>query len=112
MTPPFSEEGRRGAEWELLRALCSGTLTGPRRQEVLLLLAEYAFSDHIRQALFDVLNGIGGDRADILRQELPPRLARHGFPDIDFDTLFTPPSMTTEQALEKGQALVRSAERV
>lgn len=108
---PFSEAERRAAEWDLLRALCSGTLTGPRRQEILLLLAKYAFSDPIRQALFDVVDDIGRDRADILRQELPPRLARQGFPDIDFDALFTPPSLTTGQALEQAQALVHCAER-
>ena len=94
MTLDASEEQRRAAEWELLRALCTGTLAGRERREALALLADYAFSDPIRQALFDELGKIGRERADILRQELPARLARRGFPDVDFDSLFAPPALT------------------
>lgn len=99
-------------EWELLRALCSGALeVGPRR-EVLAALANYHFTGPIHQALFDELGRLEPERAELLRQELPPRLTRRGFPEVDFDALFTPSSLTAEQALEKMRHLLQRPEPV
>ena len=112
MTPDTSEGNRREQEWELLRALCSEALDGKLRRELLTLLAEYSFSDPIRQAVFDEVDKIGRQGAEILCQELPPRLTRRGFPDVDFDGLFAPLSCSTKQALESARALVRRVKRV
>ena len=108
---PASDEQRRGAEWEVLRALCSGVLAGRVRREALTLLAEYSFSDPIRQAVFDEVGKLGRHQTEILCQELPPRLTRRGFPEVDFDSLFAPLSSSTEQALESARALVRGGKR-
>ena len=112
MTPDTSKENRREQEWELLRGLCSAALDGNLRRELLTLLARYNFSDPIRQAVFDEVDKIGQQRAEILCQELPPRLTRRGFPDVDFESLFAPLSRSTEQALESARALVRGVKRV
>ena len=112
MTLDASEEQRRAAEWELLRALCTGTLAGGERREALALLADYAFSDPIRQALFDEMANMGRQPPEILRQELPARLARRGFPDVDFDSLLAPPALTAGQALENARGLLRASKCV
>lgn len=106
MTPPLSEEGRRAAEWELLRALCSGALAGPTRQEVLGFLSDYAFHDPICQAIFGAVDNIGREGTTILRRELPAQLTRRGFPDVDFEKLFTPPPLSSKQIVERARELV------
>ncbi|MGH9803725.1 MAG: hypothetical protein ACRD4D_01035 [Candidatus Acidiferrales bacterium] len=112
MTPEASQAQIRNIEWELLRVLCSTALAASARREALAMLSGYAFNDPIRQAIFDEANRIGPERPDLLRQELPARLTRRGFPAVDFDSLFAPPSLTTEQALEKARALLESAGRL
>lgn len=112
MTLDAFEEQRRAAEWELLRALCTGTLAGNPRREVLAALANYCFSDPIRKTLFDELARMEPERVELLRQELPARLTRRGFPDLDFDSLFAPASLTAVQVLECARKLLHTAGRV
>lgn len=109
MTPQAVQERRRQVEWELLRALCSGVLAETEQREALALLAHHNFSDPIRQAIFDELEKVGRSRAELLRHELPARLTRRGFPDADFEALFTPSCLTAAQALETARRLVSSA---
>jgi len=112
MIPDASGNNRRELEWELLRALCSEALDADLKGDLLALLAQYHFTDPIRQAVFDEMNKIGRDRADILHRELPARLTRRGFPDVDFEGLFAPPPPAAEQALEWARELARRAGRV
>lgn len=112
MTPQAVEERRRQVEWELLRALCSGVLAETKRREALALLANHNFSDPIRQAIFNEVEKIGRAPAAFLRQELPARLTRRGFPDLDFEGLFAPSPLPAERALELVRELVRAAARV
>lgn len=111
MNPDASGNNRRELEWELLRALCFEALDGNLKRDLLALLAQYDFSDPIRQAVFDEGNTIGWDRAGVLREALPARLTRRGFPDVDFEGLFAPPPPSAEQALEWARELVLRAGR-
>lgn len=112
MTPDASGNNRRELEWELLRALCSEVVDGNLKGDLLALLAQYHFSDPIRQAVFDEGSTIGWDRPGVLREALPARLTRRGFPDVDFDGLFIPPPPSAEQALEWARELALRAGRV
>lgn len=111
MKPDASGNNRREMEWELLRALCSEALDANLKGDLLALLAHYRFSDPIRQAVFDEMNMFGRDNAEILRQELPARLTRRGFPDVDFEGLLAPPPPTAEEAREWARELALRAGR-
>jgi hypothetical protein len=105
-----SKEFDPQTEWELLRALCSSALSAEDGREMLALLSGYCFSDAVRQAVFDEVKALGPARPDLLRQELPARLTRRGFPDVGYDELFAPSRLTSSQALEKARALLGSGE--
>jgi len=111
MTPDASGNSRREMEWELLRALCSEALDANLKGDLLALLAQYHFTDPIRQAVFDEGNTIGWDRPGVLREVLPARLTRRGFPDVDFEGLLAPPPPTAEEAREWARELALRAGR-
>jgi hypothetical protein len=77
---------------------------------VVVRLTGYQFTDPVRQAIFDEVGKMGRERKEILRQELPARLTRRGFPHADFAALFVPSSFTAAQALAMAARLLGAAE--
>lgn len=67
------------------------------------LLRSYHWQAQLHQAIFDALSSIPSDDPAILRQLLPAKLTRMGFPDVEWDEFFTPLSLSRDKAI----ALVR-----
>lgn len=101
MSEEVSRQQQLAAEADLLRALCTGGLEGAGRQQALERLARYRFCDGVHQAVFDALREMPSEQPAFIRQELPARLTRKGFPDADFETLFTPPASPPAQLAER-----------
>ncbi len=93
-------------EWTVLRALCSGCLRGRERARVLRRLRAYAFPNAVHQAVFDAVNEIESEEAELLRQQLPGRLTRRGFPDVDFDSLLSPPAVDADSIQQMAAQLL------
>jgi len=91
-----STESRIQLERRLLAALCTGT-QGPARESLRARLSNYAWTDAVHQALFEILTSIPSWNADALRELLPAGLTRRGFPDFDFTGLFSAPIASREE---------------
>ena len=79
----MTEEEIRTLEFHLVQLLCQSGTAPELRAEVLARLRGYAFRSVEHQVLFDCLQAMPSDRAELLRELLPARLVRAGFPDFD-----------------------------
>jgi hypothetical protein len=70
-------------EHDLLQLLCNGRGGTQLREEVIARLRGYAFRSVEHQVLFDCLQAMPLDRSEVVRELLPARLVRAGFPDFD-----------------------------
>lgn len=82
-----------------LRALCLGTPEGPVKETVLPMLRDYQWNFQLHQAVFNVLAAISSDNPAIIRQLLPARLTRLGFPDVEWEEFFSPLSLSKDETL-------------
>src|SRR3989442_2158806 len=97
---PVTENVQRLLETErlVLQALCQGTPEGPVREAGKSLLNDYRWRELLHQLVFEVLMSLPTDSPIFIRDQLAPRLTRRGFPDVEFEDLFKPPSLSKEQA--------------
>ena len=95
-----SREQILATEVQVLQAMCTGTPEGTVWDKGMLLLGTYPFQDIIHQLIFDVLQEINTDLPDIIRQQLPARLTKKGFPAVDTEKFLAPHSLTSLQAVE------------
>jgi hypothetical protein len=72
-----------------LAAICQRSLEDPLRHKLLELLAHYPWQSSDCRAIYEAIAGRPFDARN-LRGELPARLTRIGFPDIDCDFCFEP----------------------
>lgn len=79
--------------------MCVGTLQGPVRKALAPLLCDYAWQSELHHAIFDALAAVPSDDPAMLRQLLPAKLTRMGFPDIEWDELFSPQGLSRDEAL-------------
>lgn len=79
-------------ERRILTALCAGTRDGSVREAARGQLAAYPWSDAAHQAIFEIVMGFPSTSVAALRDQLPARLTRRGFPDYDFAALFVGPA--------------------
>ena len=79
----MTEEEIRTLEFHLVRLLCQGDTDTELREVILARLRGYAFRSVEHQVLFDCIQAMPPDRAELLRELLPARLVRAGFPDFD-----------------------------
>ena len=84
------------AELSALKALCQGSLRGPAFTQVRASLADYPWREPIHQALFRALLSIPFSDPKIIRDLLPARLTLLGFPDVKYEELFVPVSISPE----------------
>ena len=84
----MTDEEINGIERRLLQLLCDGAAGAELRAEVLARLRGYAFRRVEHQVLFDCLQAMPMDRPELLRELLPARLVRAGFPEFDLATFF------------------------
>lgn len=87
------------AELQVLQAMCTGTPQGTVWERGMLLLGTYPFQDVVHQLIFDVLQEINTDLPDIIRQQLPGRLTRRGFPAVDRQKFLGPHPLSGAEAV-------------
>lgn len=85
-------------ERRLLQFLCEWKSGAPMRSEVLVRLREYVFRAVEHQVLFDCLQAMPLDRPELIRELLPARLVRAGFPDFDLAPFFEASEVNEEEA--------------
>ncbi len=93
----------------VLRLLCAGTSQGAVRDNVLPLLSRYPWNSTLHRAIFKAIVSIPSDDPILLRQLLPAKLTRLGFPDVEWEELFVPVSMTSEEAIASVRKLLAGA---
>jgi|SRR5690348_11351645 len=93
----------------VLRLLCAGTSQGAVRENLLPLLSSYPWNSTLHRAIFRAIVSIPSDDPILLRQLLPAKLTRMGFPDVEWEELFVPVSMTSEEAIESVRKLLARA---
>ena len=92
-----------------LRLLCAGTQEGALRDDIMPPLRGYAWQSMLHQAIFDAVAAIPCSDLERLRQLLPAKLTRMGFPDVDWADLFAPSPMTSEEAVSVVRKLLAGA---
>ncbi len=98
------------AERQVLQALCQGTPQGSVRATAQHLLQAYRWRNPIHRVVYEVLMTIPTEAPDLIRDQLPSRLTRRGFPDVDWEDIFRPHSLTKDAAERLMQELIRSSE--
>lgn len=81
-----------------LRLLCAGTSEGVVRGALIPLLLGYVWRSSLHQAIFDAIAAAPSGDPEVLHKLLPAKLTRMGFPDVDWEELFAPPEMSTEDS--------------
>ncbi len=104
----LSEHLRTDPELEklVLRVLCVGTPQGPVKKALMPLLRNYRWGAQLHQAVFNALAVLPSDDPAILRQLLPARLTRLGFPDVEWEEFFAPHSLSREGSIALARRMV------
>jgi hypothetical protein len=85
----------------VLRLFCTGTLQGAARDALVPPLRGYAWRSSLHQAIFDAVLATPSSDPELLRQLLPAKLTRMGFPDVEWDELFSPPALARDEAVAR-----------
>lgn len=85
----------------VLRVFCAGTLDGAAREATLPLLRGYAWRSTLHKAVFDAILATPSRDPELLRQLLPAKLTRMGFPDVEWEEIFSPPSLSRDEAVAR-----------
>ena len=93
----------------VLRLLCAGTSQGAVRDHLLPLLSRYPWNSTLHRAIFKAIVSIPSDDPILLRQLLPAKLTRLGFPDVEWEELFVPVPMSGDEAMELVRKLLAGA---
>jgi len=94
------------AERIALRLLCVGTPQGPVKDVLVPLLHGYHWQRPLHQVIFSAIVSIPTDDPEILRQLLPAKLTRMGFPDVEWEEISLPTSLSREEALALARQMV------
>jgi hypothetical protein len=81
-------------ERQVLRALCQGS--AGRRTPGLSILRSYRWREPVHQVIFELLIQTPDADPELIREQLPARLTRRGFPDFDL-ALFQPHALTGKE---------------
>ena len=76
------------------------------RDGLISLLRGYRWKSTLHHAIFNAIESIPSDNSEVLRQLLPAKLTRMGFPDVEWEELFAPPSMSGEEAIALARKMV------
>jgi len=91
---------RRKCERLVLSALSQGTPQGPVKESSRAILADYCWREPLHEIVFQVLLAMPFDSPELARRQLPARLTRSGFPDVEVDDLFRPHFLSQAAAEE------------
>lgn len=104
MSEPAGEAPVRELERQALRMLCAGAAegsSGSLQRRVRELASGYRWQEPVHQTVFEILGEILGSlpsaNPQLIREHLPARLARKGFPDVALDDLFQPCALSNQQ---------------
>jgi hypothetical protein len=90
---PHRDATRENAQWQFLSALCEATLPVALRAEFCHKAQPRAFDDLACRTVFEEILAMTKAEKEhssqALRDDLPARVTRRGFPDLDFDSLFS-----------------------
>jgi hypothetical protein len=81
----------------ILRALSLGTAEGSAREAARRLLGTYRWREPVHGAIYDVLMSLPANDPEFVREQLPARLTRRGFPDFDFADFLKPATLSREE---------------
>jgi hypothetical protein len=87
-------------EWNTIRLLCSVLIKSGTRVEICRLLDPGVFHDPLQRVLFEEIRELGAIESRPLRQLLPARVMKRGFPEFDLRK-FLAPQQATEEDIEK-----------
>jgi hypothetical protein len=90
-------DSRVQIERRVLCALCQGTLEASMRDRALQELKNYSWREPVHRAIFRCLTQLPAGDLKLLQSELPACLTRKGFPDVDWDSFFSPRSVTAQE---------------
>ena len=82
----------------VLCALCQGTPEGSVQETAKLVLQNYCWREPLHQLVFNVLVSIPSESPEMIRNHLPARLTRTGFPDVPWEDFFKPHSLSRGEA--------------
>jgi hypothetical protein len=97
-------------ERSLLRTLCQPCFPDTLRESLGQQLSAYQWQTEDHRIIFNVFRGIPNTKASSLREQLPARVARMGFPDVDWAFLFEPAEPI--EAIADLIAELKAAERI
>lgn len=90
---PQRDITRENAQWQFLSALCEANLPVSLRTEFCHKTQPRAFEDIACRTVFEEILAMTQlekqQSQQALRDDLPARITRRGFPDLDFDLLFS-----------------------
>lgn len=84
-------------EERLIRVICQGGFSAELRDEMVFRLRSYAFGSVYHQVIFDCLSGLARQEPETIRNLLPERLVRAGFPDLDVAPFFEPHGLPAQE---------------
>ena len=85
-------------ERRVLQALCQATPQGSVRATARDILRTYRWREPLHHVIFEVVLSIPTEVPEVIRAQLPARLTRRGFPDVDIEDLFKPHGLSKEEA--------------
>ncbi len=105
MIPRSTDPAVIQAERQVLRVLCQGATEGSVMESARRILGDYPWHEALHRAVFKALSELSTGDARRVRELLPSRLARMGFPDVPWEELFKPQPCTKEEAERLMRAL-------
>jgi len=82
-----------------LRVLCLGTPQGSVKEIGRSLLRDYRWHNAFHEAVWNALYSLPSENPEVLRQLLPAKLTRLGFPDVEWEEFFAPHSLSQDEAM-------------
>ncbi len=97
---PKSTDEQRLIQTEclVLQALCQGTREGSVREAGRRILEDYRWREPTHRVVLEVLMTMPASSPETIRDLLPCRLTRMGFPDVAWEHFFQPHSLSKEEA--------------
>jgi hypothetical protein len=95
------------AERRILSLLCQTPARGAIRNELERAVADYSWREHEHQVIFEALQEISRSDSKTIREQLPARLTRKGFPDLDLETYFQPRDPGSSQSARSIRTLLK-----
>lgn len=85
-------------ERRVLQVLCGGHADRSVRHTAKRLLTNYRWREPVHEVIFEALLSIPSDDPVFIRDQLPARMTRKGFPDVAWEEIFKPHALSKDQA--------------